>query len=100
MGLFDWLIGKAKDRAAPEVSVEGTEYRGYMIYPIPAQQGSSYRVSGRICREIEGEELRTYQFERSDLLPNEAQANELMLMKAKRFIDERGDQMFNDQPIT
>lgn len=95
MGLFDWLTGKHKDNASSEKSVEGIEYRGYMIYSIPAQQGSSYRISGRICREIEGE-LHTHSFERSDLLPSETQANELMLMKAKRFIDERGDEMFKD----
>ncbi|ODC03347.1 hypothetical protein BFW38_07095 [Terasakiispira papahanaumokuakeensis] len=96
MGFFDWLTGKHKDRNAPETVVEGIAYNGYMIYPIPAQQGNSYRVSGRICQEVEGEEPRTYHFERSDLLPSKAQAHELMLMKAKRFIDERGDQMFND----
>lgn len=90
MGLFDWLLG-SKDK--PSKVVEPTEYKGYLIYPEAKQEGGQYRICGRICKDIDGE-MKSHSFVRSDLLPSEESANELMLRKSQLFIDQMGERMF------
>lgn len=91
MGLFDWLLGSKSPTAAKEV--EPTEYKGFLIYPEAKPEGGQFRICGRICKEIDGE-LKTHSFIRSDILPSEASANDLMLRKSQLFIDQMGDKMF------
>ncbi|EOD81263.1 hypothetical protein D515_04164 [Grimontia indica] len=90
MGLFDWLFSS---KEKPTKETEATEYKGYLIYPEAKSEGGQYRINGRICKEIDGE-LKTHSFIRSDLLPSEEGANELMLKKSQLFIDQMGERMF------
>ncbi|WP_407333845.1 HlyU family transcriptional regulator [Enterovibrio sp. 27052020O] len=91
MGLFNWLFG---DKDKPSKEVEPTEYKGFLIYPEPKAEGGQFRISGRICKEIDGE-IRTHQFIRSDLLPSAAGATDLMMKKSQLFIDQMGERMFS-----
>ena len=70
------------------------EYKGYLIYPEPREEGGQYRLAGRICKEINGE-MKTHLFIRSDLLPSKDDATAFMIRKAQMFIDQSGDQMFS-----
>jgi len=77
----------------PAVAIEPVEYKGYLIYAEPMDEGQ-YRLAGRICKTIDGE-LKTHVFIRSDLFPSKADAEQWMVRKAEIFIDQSGDSMFN-----
>ena len=77
----------------PAPQAEPVEYKGYLIYAEPMDDGSQYRLAGRICKEINGE-LKTHVFIRSDLFPNKEDAMQWMVRKAEIFIDQSGDSMF------
>jgi len=79
--------------SAPSQQVEPVEYKGYLVYAEPMDDGSQYRLAGRICKEINGE-LKTHIFIRSDLFPSKEDAAQWMVRKAKIFIDQSGDSMF------
>ncbi|KXF83454.1 HlyU family transcriptional regulator [Enterovibrio coralii] len=91
MGLLSWLFG---DKEQKTKEVEPTEYKGFLIYPEAKSEGGQFRISGRICKEIDGE-IQTHSFIRSDLLPSEEGANDLMLKKSQLFIDQMGERMFS-----
>ena len=76
----------------PAPQAEPVEYKGYLIYAEPIDEGQ-YRLTGRICKEINGE-LKTHVFIRSDLFPNKEDAVQWMVRKAEIFIDQSGDSMF------
>ncbi|CZF82001.1 Transcriptional activator HlyU [Grimontia celer] len=90
MGLFDWLFSS---KEKPTKETEPTEYKGFLIYAEAKSEGGQFRINGRICKELDGE-LKTHSFIRSDLLPSEDSANELMLKKSQLFIDQMGERMF------
>ncbi|OEF23220.1 HlyU family transcriptional regulator [Vibrio rumoiensis] len=90
MGFLSKLFG-AKEVEAK--NVEPVEYNGYLIYPEPMAEGGQFRIAGRIVKDIQGE-MKTYQFIRSDVLASESDANELMIKKAKLFIDQSGTTIF------
>ena len=64
---------------------EPIEHEGFLIYPEPQQEGSQYRLAGRICKQIDGE-LQTHLFIRSDIISDKEEACRLMVEKAKNFI--------------
>lgn len=88
--LFKSLFSGAEKK--PE-QVEPTEYKGFLIYPEPREEGGQFRLAGRICKEINGE-MKTHTFIRSDLLPSKEDAVQFMIRKAQMFIDQSGEQMF------
>ncbi len=77
----------------PAAKVDPVEYKGYLIYPEPMDEGSQYRLAGRICKEIDGE-TKTHIFIRSDQFPTKEDACQWMIRKAELFIDQNGDNMF------
>ncbi|MGF1751034.1 MULTISPECIES: HlyU family transcriptional regulator [Vibrio] len=91
MGFFSKLFGGKRQEEAKEV--EPVEYKGFLVYQEALSEGGQYRVAGKITKQI-ADELKTHRFIRSDVLGNEADANELMLKKAQMFIDQMGDSMF------
>ncbi|PJC87411.1 transcriptional regulator [Vibrio sp. HA2012] len=91
MGLFSKLFGSvAKEK---QVEVEPFEYKSFLIYQEALSEHGQYRIAGRITKEIDGE-IKIHRFIRSDLLSSERDANEMMLNKAKMFIDQMGDSIF------
>lgn len=71
-----------------------TEHRGFLITPDPQDAGGQYRVSGWIRKPIEQGETLEHRFERSDMVSSREACVELTLNKAKRYIDDIGDDMF------
>ena len=92
MGFLSKLFGRSSKESQPS-SVEPIEYKGYLIYPQPTEEGGQYRISGTITKEI-NHELQTHRFIRSDVVSSETQANQIMLSKSQMFIDQTGDNMF------
>lgn len=79
---------------ADQAPVEPVEYKGYLIYVAPRAEAGQFRIVGRIDRTGDDNECRQHQFVRSDLCMDRAQAEQLTLQKAKLFIDQVGEQMF------
>ncbi|GMQ48727.1 HlyU family transcriptional regulator [Vibrio sp. 10N] len=91
MGFFSKLFGGGK---APEPKqVEPVEYKGFLIYQEAIAENGQYRIAGRITKAF-GEEIKEHRFIRSDVLGSEGDANEMMLKKAKMFIDQMGETIF------
>lgn len=93
MGFFAKLLGLDKARVEPVIEVQPEEYFGFQVYAEAKTAGSQYQVYGRICKNIDGE-LKTQEFIRSDVFMMPEDANEVMIRKAKIFIDQMGDGIF------
>ncbi|MBD1576587.1 MULTISPECIES: HlyU family transcriptional regulator [Vibrio] len=91
MGFLSKLFGSKKETKV--VEVEPIEFNGFLIYAESISEGSQYRVAGRIVKHIDGE-VKTHRFIRSDVLSSQDDANQLMLKKAKLFIEQSGSSMF------
>lgn len=95
MGFFSSIFGSKKDEK-PSAEVEPISYNSYLIYPESRQENGQYRVAGRICLQEEGSsEVKEHIFIRSDVLMTKEDANELMIRKAKLFIDQMGNKIFS-----
>ncbi|WP_413283297.1 HlyU family transcriptional regulator [Vibrio sp. MA40-2] len=90
MGFFSKLFGSSSE-SSPKNQVEPIEYEGFLIYPEAKSESGQYRIAGRITKQLDGE-TQEHAFIRSDVVTSKDTANELMLTKAKMFIDQmRGD---------
>ncbi|RQW61797.1 HlyU family transcriptional regulator [Vibrio viridaestus] len=95
MGFFSSLFGGAKTEPVQE-TVEPVEYKEFLIYPEAKAESGQFRVAGRICKPTtDDSEDKEHLFIRSDVLMTKDDANELMIRKAKMFIDQMGDKIFS-----
>ena len=94
MGFVKKLFGTSA-AAEPERDGDPVEHEGFTIIPAPVRDGSSWRVAGRITREIDGT-VRTYEFVRADTFADREAAIETSLFKGRRIVDEQGQAMFRD----
>ena len=85
---------RATSQPVPLLSLE---YQGYQIHAEPQAEGGQFRLAGRICRQIDGEE-KQHLFIRADLFTDQQQAAQLMVDKAKIAIDQQGDDLFLPPP--
>lgn len=92
--LFSGLLSGGEKRPSGAPAAEPVAYRGYQIISEPEEQGGQYRVSGWIRRVSPAGETQEHRFERSDLVPGREACDQLMVSKARRFIDEVGEEMF------
>lgn len=69
-------------------------YEGFEIHAAPVHEANGWRVAGVIVRTIEGEE-KSHQFVRADTCADAESATSMTLRKAKQFIDERGERIFD-----
>lgn len=92
--LFSGLLGGGEKRPSGARAADPVEYQGYQIISEPDEQGGQYRVSGWIRRVSPEGEPQEHRFERSDMVPGREACDQLMVSKARRFIDEVGDGMF------
>lgn len=92
--LFSRLFGNDTTTASPAAQPsQAIEFEGYLIYPEPIAEGGQYRLAGRICQQV-GDELKTHPFVRADLLSSREGAADLMVSKAKLFIQQNQGQIF------
>ncbi|HSH47273.1 MAG TPA: HlyU family transcriptional regulator [Halomonas sp.] len=79
----------------PSKEGEAVEYRGYLIVPQCEDVGGQFRVSGWIRKPGTAERAaREHRFERSDVMPGRDACEALMVSKARRMIDDMGDELF------
>ena len=88
MSLFSRLFGGAQ-KSAPEPET----HKGFTIIPTPIREGSRFRVSARIEKEVGGEK-KTHTLIRADVIDGEDAARETSVRKAVQMIDEQGEQIF------
>lgn len=73
---------------------DSEDYNGYTISATPISEGSEYRLSGVITKEIDGE-VKEHKFIRADIFSSKDQAQEFTLIKARQMIDQMGDRVFS-----
>jgi hypothetical protein len=88
---------KTQPGSRPQTA-DAVEYNGYVIISEPDDQSGQYRVSGIIRQRLDDGDVREHRFERSDMLPSRDGCDEMMVAKAKRYIDEVGEAMFEPDP--
>lgn len=92
MSLFSKLFGpRAKPAPAghpPQV------HKDFTITPTPYRDGSVYRLSALIEKDIDGAR-KSHSLVRADTFTDEDAAVEAAVIKARRMIDEQGDRLFS-----
>jgi hypothetical protein len=95
LGFLSNLFGGGK-QVESTATVEPVEYKNYFIYPFAIAESGQYRVAGKIVSsELFDGETKEHRFIRSDVLMSRADADELMVKKAKMLIDQMGNKIFS-----
>lgn len=93
---FSRLFGRSPADTAPEAASGSTEaYGDCRIRATPMKEGSQYRLSGVIEKEVGGEKL-SRSFIRADMFSSPDEASAAALRKAHQIIDENGASLFSD----
>lgn len=97
--MFSWFskLFQHTDKDTAASAVEAVQYKDFLIYPEPMPENGQYRLAGRISRKYDNSEMKHYRFIRSDLFSNRQEAEDWMIRKAKIFIDECGEKMFQNE---
>lgn len=91
MSLLSRLFGGG-EKAKPEL--ESEIYKDFAITPDPIRDGSKWRISARIEKEVGGE-MKSHTLIRADTLDDVSDAKEASVNKAKLMIDQQGDGLFD-----
>lgn len=89
--LWQRLAGAGGGVAEPDIPA--VEYKGFRIRPAPYPTNGQYQTAGFIEKEVGGE-VKSHRFVRADTDASRDDAIATTIVKAKRIIDERGDNMF------
>ncbi|MEX0287373.1 MAG: HlyU family transcriptional regulator [Paracoccaceae bacterium] len=73
---------------------EAVEHAGFRIYPDPVKEQGGYRVAARIEKDVEGE-TKSHDMIRADTYASPDTASDASVSKAKQFIDQMGDRIFD-----
>lgn len=90
MSLLSRLFGGS---GSAKSEPEGETYEGFLVTPTPIREGSKFRLSARIEKEVEGEML-SHTLIRADVIDSQDEAAAASLRKAKQMIDEQGERLF------
>lgn len=74
---------------------EAVEYNGFTIVATPRKAPGGWTTEGVISKAA-GESTRSERFIRADMLMSEEEAVNYSVMKAKKIIDEQGEQLFKE----
>lgn len=89
MSLFSKLFGNSD---TPK-TVEPEIHDGFRIYPEPIREGSNYRLSARVEKEIGGA-VKSHHLIRADTFGSAEDASAAAIAKAKQLIDQMGERLF------
>ena len=93
MSILSRLFGnKEEPKAADDKNV--VSYKDFAITPSPIKEGTSFRISAKIQREVDCE-MREHLLIRADTTGNVDEAIETSLRKSKQVIDEQGLGIFH-----
>ncbi len=87
------MARESKDSARHASEETGVNYKGYMIYPVARQEGSQWLTTGVIRKQFP-DGVKEHHFIRADMHGAKAVAVSFSIGKAKKIIDERGDNLF------
>ena len=90
---FERIFGSGEQKSQT-ATAEPVIYEEFEIRPAPVKEGSGWRISGVILKEIDGV-TREHVFIRADSCADQNAAVELTLRKARQVIDEQGDRIFD-----
>ena len=90
MSFFKKLFGGGD---GPEAAEPAESYEGFSITPAPIKEGSQWRISALIEREVEGV-VKSHTLVRADTVGDRETAVTFSVRKAKQAIDEQGVQLF------
>jgi len=90
------LFGPRGGRLGTPPADASVEYNGSTITPAPEKVPGGWRLGGTISKEI-GDERRVHHLVRADTSPDREAIVAMMLVKAKRLLDEQGDRLFTDK---
>jgi hypothetical protein len=90
------LLGPRGGGSGAPPAEASIEYNGATITPAPEKVPGGWRLAGTISKEIGGER-RVHQLVRADTSPDREAIVAMMLVKAKRLLDEQGDRLFTDK---
>ncbi|MCB8889997.1 HlyU family transcriptional regulator [Vreelandella malpeensis] len=96
--LFSGLMSGGDKPTTGVRPTDPVHYRDFTIVSRPDSQGGQFRVSGTITKVDPDGRVLEHRFERSDMLPGREACDEMMVVKAKRYIDEVGEAMFEADP--
>lgn len=88
------LFGGGSAESTGDGVLASESYEGFEIHAAPVQEANGWRVAGVIVKTIDGEEKR-HQFVRADTCADAESAASMTLRKARQFIDERGERIFD-----
>lgn len=91
---FGRIFGSPAGPAAGGKVVASETYNGFEIKAVPVNEAGGWRIAGTISKSIDDIE-KTHSFVRADTCGDADSAAEMTLRKAKQFIDERGDRVFD-----
>ncbi len=92
MSLLSKLFGGGKK--AEKTPPEPEMHNGFAITPVPEKEAGGYRIGARIEKEVNGE-VKTHLMLRADVFGAEEDAKVESLRKAKIFIDQMGERIFD-----
>ena len=93
---FSRLFGRSTSETAPEAASGLTEtYADCLIRATPMKEGSQYRLSGVIEKDVGGQTV-SRSFIRADMFSSSDEASSAALRKAHQIIDENGPSLFSD----
>lgn len=88
------LLGPKVSTASEKKAEPTVEHKGYGIRPASFQDGAHWVSACWITKEFP-DGVKEHHFVRSDFLPSRDAANEFVVTKAKRVIDDLGDHIFD-----
>lgn len=93
MSFFRKLFGGGASDNAVAAPAASEEHNGFTIKATPYQDGGQWQMCGVIEKEIGGE-LKSHRFIRADRFPDQGQAAEFTLVKARQIVDQMGERVF------
>jgi hypothetical protein len=93
MSFLKRLFGGGSSEKSPAAPAATAEHEGFAIKATPYLDAGQWQMCGVIEKEIGGE-LKSHRFVRADRFPDEAQAAEFTLAKARQIVDQSGERLF------
>ena len=88
------FLSKLLGCRSQKTETRSEDYEGFTITPMPAKEGTRYRIGARIEKDVDGV-AKSHTLIRADTFDNLDSANDASIGKAKQLITQMGDRLFN-----
>lgn len=90
------LFSGGKSQTQEKIPDAETEYKGFLICATPYKVDGQYQSCGLISKTIGGE-VKEHRFIRADKFTSLHDAVAMIHIKARRIVDEQGEQIFENK---